>query len=129
MCPLVLRPYPWSLHCLLNVNRKTTIRSNAAACGTPLLEADTARGVQSLQSGRVRDRNHMSWWKRGGPSGMWHLSIFHVLFLKKVLQVKWEEQRIFISDQVQKLSHMETLPPSFFWSLLFKLKINIFLEN
>ena len=57
----------------------------------------------------------------------WHLSCS--FFKKKVLQVKREEQRIFISDQVQKLSHMETLPPSFFWSLLFKLKINISLEN
>ena len=63
---------------------------------------------------------------------MWHLGILHALFFiffKKVLQLKWEEQRTFISDQIQKLSHMETLLPFLFWSLLFKLKTNIFLEN
>ena len=53
---------------------------NGAASGTPLLATDTARWVQSLQSGRVWDCNHVPWWKSGVLQGCGILASFMLLF-------------------------------------------------
>lgn len=105
-------------------HRKTTIIT-CAASGIPLLATDTARWVQSLQSGRVWDRNHVSWWKSGVLQGCGILASFMLFFFFfKGASVKVGRTKdIYFWSDTKDFTYGNTTPS--FWSLLFKTEINI----
>lgn len=104
---------------------------NNAASGTPPLATDTARWVQSLQSGRVRDRNLCPGEKVGSfrDVASWHPSCSFFFFLKGASVKVGRTKDIYFWPDTKAFTYGNTTPLPFFgvyflkWKQIFSLRI------